>query len=86
MPDKEPAKNETAIIAASNAQIRYMIYTVRGQQVMLDSNLAELYGVETKVLNQAANRNPQAFPGEILLPHHAERSRRSKVTNCDLTP
>lgn len=62
MPDKEPAKNETAIIAASNAQIRYMIYTVRGQQVMLDSDLTELYGVETKVLNQAANRNPRRFP------------------------
>lgn len=62
MPDKEPPKNETAIIAASDAQIRDTIYTVRGQQVMLDSDLAELYGVETKALNQAVSRNPRRFP------------------------
>lgn len=62
MPDKEPAKNETTIIASNDAQIRNMIYTVRGQQVMLDSNLADLYGVETKVLNQAVSRNSKRFP------------------------
>lgn len=33
------------------------IYTMRGLQVMLDRDLAELYGVETKVLNQAVKRN-----------------------------
>lgn len=62
MPDKGPTKNETAIALSSDAQIRDMIYTVRGKQVMLDSDLAELYGVETKVLNQAVGRNPKRFP------------------------
>ena len=33
------------------------IYTIRGLQIMLDSDLAELYQVETRVLNQAVNRN-----------------------------
>ena len=65
MPDKGPTKNETAIALSSDAQIRDMIYTVRGRQVMLDSDLAELYGVETKVLNQAVTRNPSRFPEQF---------------------
>jgi hypothetical protein len=38
------------------------IYTVRGQKVMLDSDLAEVYGVKTSALNQAVDRNPRRFP------------------------
>jgi hypothetical protein len=38
------------------------IYLIRGQKVMLDRDLAELYGVETKVLNQAVKRNSERFP------------------------
>ena len=53
--------NEAAIIAYDDVQIRDMIYTVRGKQVMLDSDLAELYKVETKALNRAAKRNEDRF-------------------------
>jgi len=42
--------------------IERRIYMIRGQKVMLDSDLAELYGVETKVLNQAVSRNKDRFP------------------------
>jgi hypothetical protein len=38
------------------------IYTIRGIQVMVDRDLAELYQVETKVLNQAVKRNIERFP------------------------
>ena len=38
-----------------------MIYVIRGHKVMLDSDLAELYEVETKVLNQAVKRNSDRF-------------------------
>lgn len=65
MPDKEPAKNESVITLSSDAQIRDMIYTVRGHQVMLDSDLAELYEVETKALNRAAKRNEDRFPEDF---------------------
>jgi hypothetical protein len=41
--------------------IREKIYSIRGFQVMLDRDLAELYGVETKVLNQAVKRNKKDF-------------------------
>lgn len=62
MPDKEPVRDETAIALSSDVQIRNMTCTVRGQQVMLDSDLTELNGVETKVLNQAISRNSKRFP------------------------
>ena len=42
-----------------------LIYTIRGAQVMLDSDLANLYGVETRILNQAVNRNNDRFPEEF---------------------
>ena len=41
------------------------IFTIRGVQVMLDKDLAELYGVETKVLNQAWKRNIERFPEDF---------------------
>lgn len=46
--------------------IRSKIYEVRGQQVMLDSDLAIMYQVETKVLNLAVKRNLKRFPAEFL--------------------
>ena len=42
------------------------IYIIRGQKVMLDRDLAELYGVETKVLNQAVKRNNERFPKDFM--------------------
>jgi len=42
------------------------IHSVRGQRVMLDSDLAELYGVETRALNQAVKRNAGRFPGDFV--------------------
>jgi hypothetical protein len=43
--------------------IETKIYTLRGVQVMLDRDLAALYGVTTKALNQACKRNKDRFPG-----------------------
>lgn len=42
------------------------IYVLRGQKVMIDSDLAELYGVETRVLNQAVGRNLERFPEDFM--------------------
>lgn len=42
------------------------IYLIRGQKVMLDRDLAELYGVETKVLKQAVRRNIERFPSDFM--------------------
>ena len=47
-------------------KIEKIIYAIRGQKVMLDSDLAELYGVETKYLNRQVKRNEQRFPSEFM--------------------
>ena len=46
--------------------IENLIHIVRGQQTMLDSDLAKLYGVETRALNQAVKRNIERFPDDFM--------------------
>ena len=46
--------------------IEHKIYRIRGQKVMFDSDLAELYGVETKQLNRAVKRNLERFPADFM--------------------
>ena len=50
------------IVLADELKIENMIYEIRGKQVMLDSDLAKLYRVETKRINEAVRRNPEKFP------------------------
>jgi RNA binding exosome subunit len=47
-------------------QITRSIHLIRNQKVMMDSDLAEMYGVETKVLNQAVKRNLDRFPEDFM--------------------
>ena len=47
-------------------EIRSRIHTIRGKQVMLDKDLAELYGVEVKRLNEAVKRNIERFPDDFM--------------------
>jgi hypothetical protein len=49
-----------------NERIERAILLIRGQKVMLDRDLAELYDVPTKVLNQAVKRNAERFPGDFM--------------------
>ncbi len=54
----------TELIIQDNIEDR--IYTIRGMQVMLDRDLAELYGVETKRVNEAVRNNPDKFPDDFI--------------------
>ena len=47
-------------------RIEQMIYIIRGQKVMLDSDLAELYEIETKMLKRAVRRNIERFPDDFM--------------------
>lgn len=47
-------------------RIEEMIFVIRGQKVMLDSDLAELYEVETRYLNKAVKRNSKRFPEDFM--------------------
>src|SRR3989338_10398441 len=54
-------------VILSEQEIRSKIYTIRDTQVMLDEDLARLYNVETRVLNQAVKRNPERFPQNFMI-------------------
>ncbi len=54
-------------IEVSLEQIKNKIYWIQGQKVMLDSDLAELYDVKTKVLLQAVKRNSERFPKDFMI-------------------
>ncbi len=65
--------------------IHHKIYTLRGKQIMLDSDLAELYQVETKVFNQAVKRNIERFPDDFMfqLSEKEYESLRSQFVTLD---
>ena len=69
-------------IPATDDFIKSRIFTVRGLQVVVDRDLAELYGVQTKVLNQAVKRNANRFPPEFMFVL-AKDETEELVTNCD---
>ncbi|MBK7765636.1 MAG: ORF6N domain-containing protein [Sulfuritalea sp.] len=58
------------------------ILPLRGQRVMLDADLADLYGVETRTLNQAIKRNVERFPPDFMFQLSATE-KAEVITNCD---
>ena len=62
--------------------IARQILLIRGFRVMLDADLADLYGVPTKVLNQAVKRNLERFPGDFMFQLN-KSEKQEVVTNCD---
>ena len=63
-------------------KIERSIFLIRGQRVMLDRDLAYLYGVPTKVLNQAVKRNERRFPSDFMF-RLTKEEKNELVTNCD---
>ncbi|MDH4482761.1 MAG: ORF6N domain-containing protein [Rhodoferax sp.] len=63
-------------------RIEGRIQVIRGLRVMIDADLAELYGVPTKVLNQAVKRNGGRFPPDFMFQLDASE-KTEVVTNCD---
>lgn len=64
------------------ARIEISILVVRAQKVMIDADLAALYGVSTKALNQAVKRNAQRFPQDFMFQLYPAE-KQEVVTNCD---
>jgi len=63
-------------------EIKSRIFTIRGMQVMLDSDLAELYGVETKRLNEQVRRNIERFPEQFCFKLTEDESEILKSQNA----
>jgi hypothetical protein len=72
-------------------KIEAMIYTIRGQRVMIDSDLAQLYGVETKALNRQVQRNTLRYPplvfteAGVAMLSSVLTSDRAALVNVSLT-
>lgn len=64
-------------------KIESLIYEIRGLPVMLDSDLAKLYGVETRILNQAVRRNVQRFPEDFMFQLTKEECLRSQIVTLN---
>ena len=67
----------------TDISIETLIYEIRGQKVMLDKDLAKLYGVETKVLNQAVKRNINRFPEDFMFQLTHEECLRSQIVTLN---
>jgi ORF6N domain len=78
--ERHEMDGQTSLIPVE--RIERAILSIRGEKVMLDSDLAELYGVPTKVLNQAVKRNLHRFPPDFMFQLTATE-KAEVVTNCD---
>ena len=78
------AKTRSAVqpVVVPTDKIERSIMLIRGQKVILDTDLAELYGVSTKVFNQAIKRNKKRFPSDFIF-RLTKEEKREVVTNCD---
>lgn len=79
-----PAKKTAATVdvAVALPRIESRIIVVRGHKVLIDADLATLYDVPTKALNQAIKRNAERFPGDFMFQLSAAE-KAEVVTNCD---
>ena len=76
-------KESNALVVPENMRsIRDCIFTVRGVQVMVDWDLAALYGVETRVMNQSVKRNEDRFPERFRF-RLSQSEMDELITNCD---
>ena len=73
----ELVTNRDQLVVVDN--IESLIKVIRGQQVMLDKDLATLYGVETRTLNQAVKRNIQRFPSDFRFQFTMEECSKSQI-------
>ena len=69
----ELVTNRDQLVVVDNIKV------IRGQQVMLDKDLATLYGVETRTLNQAVKRNIQRFPSDFRFQLTMEECSKSQI-------
>ena len=77
-----PSRAAVADVQSVEASIRARIFTIRGVQVMLDRDLAELYGVPTKRLNEQVKRNSERFPSSFMF-QLMQSEMEELVANCD---
>ena len=82
-------KNQQSnIVSIDINAVKSRTLQVRGQQVLLDRDVAALYGVETRVVNQAVKNNPGKFPAGYVVELTQDETKvlRSKILTLETTP
>ena len=69
---------------SESQSVEEKIYTIRGKHVMLDKDLAQLYGVETKRLNEQVRRNMERFPEDFMFQLTMEECLRSQIATLKI--
>jgi len=76
-------KNKKNLVSIPEATIINKIIVIRGKNVMIDKDLAELYGVSTKRLNEQVKRNIKRFPDTELMFRLTKKEKAEVVAKCD---
>lgn len=74
----------SALVETEQEDIQHRIFTIRGMQVMLDSDLAKFYGIETKRINEQVKRNPDRFPEDFVFQLTKEEVEFTRSQNATL--
>ena len=69
-------------VVKHKGRLEGLILFIREERVLLDADLAEIYGVSTKALNQAVKRNAERFPNDFMF-QLSDVEKQEVVTNCD---
>ena len=79
---------QSSIVNIDINAVKSRMLQVRGQQVLLDRDVAALYGVETRIINQAVKNNPGKFPAGYVVELTQEEIKvlRSKILTLETTP
>ena len=79
---------QSSIVNIDINAVKSRMLQVRGQQVLLDRDVAALYGVETRVVNQAVKNNPDKFPAGYVVELTQDEIKvlRSKILTLETTP
>ena len=80
-------KHEDRSLAISNASVQSRIIIVRDMPVIVDADVAEIYGVETKRVNEAVRNNPDKFPEDYMFVLSSDEftDLRSKISSTKLS-
>ena len=73
-------ENEVLELGITAEQIKCRIYTIRGVQVMLDSDLAVIYGYETKNFNRQVRNNKERFPADLMF--QLTKEETDSISRC----
>jgi hypothetical protein len=79
---KDKTENTNNLVTLDNNLVKSKIIKIKDKFVILDRDVAEIYGVETREINQAVNRNQDKFPSRYMIELNSEE-KNELITNCD---